>query len=38
MARFDLTDEEWTVVEPLLPIWVCGPARRGAGYPERHFL
>ena len=28
MARFDLTDEEWTIVEPLLPRRGRGPARR----------
>lgn len=26
MARFDLTDFEWSVIEPLLPMKVCGVA------------
>lgn len=28
MARFDLSDEEWAVIEPLLPKKGRGPARR----------
>ncbi|MBL4837622.1 MAG: transposase [Kordiimonadaceae bacterium] len=28
MACFDLTDEEWVVIEPLLPKRGRGPARR----------
>ena len=28
MARFDLTDSEWTIIEPLLPKRGRGPARR----------
>ena len=28
MARFDLTDEEWAVIAPLLPKKVRGPARK----------
>lgn len=28
MARYDLTDEEWAVIQPLLPKPWCGPKRR----------
>ena len=28
MARFDLTDNEWAIIEPLLPKRGRGPARR----------
>jgi transposase len=31
VARFDLTDEEWAVVAPLLPIKPRGVARLTAG-------
>ena len=27
MARFDLTDFEWAVIQPLLPTMVCGVKR-----------
>ena len=29
MARFDLSDEEWAVIEPLLPATSRGPERKG---------
>jgi transposase len=28
MARFDLSDDEWTIIEPLLPKRGRGPERR----------
>lgn len=28
MARFDLTDEEWAIIEPLLPAQSRGPERK----------
>jgi len=28
MARFDLTDEEWAIIEPLLPVRGRGPERK----------
>ncbi len=28
MARFDLSDEEWAVIQPLLPVRKQGPVRR----------
>ena len=28
MARFDLTDEEWAIIEPLLPRQCRGPERK----------
>jgi len=31
MARFDLTDFEWSVIEPLLPTKVRGVSRFGRG-------
>jgi len=34
MGRFNLTDEEWAIVAPLLPTQVHGPRRRN----DRNFL
>ena len=28
MGRFDLSDEEWAVIEPLLPVEARGPKRK----------
>lgn len=28
MARFDLSDDEWNVIAPLLPVQTRGPARK----------
>ncbi|WP_371135099.1 transposase [Thalassospira sp.] len=28
MVRFDLSDEEWTIIAPLLPVEGRGPKRR----------
>ena len=34
MARFDVSDDEWAVIEPLLPAEGRGPARKD----DRHLL
>jgi hypothetical protein len=33
MARFDLTDFEWSVISPLLPNWADTPERYGRTRP-----
>lgn len=38
MARFDLTDFEWTAIEPVLPTNTRGVAGRRPACPERHLL